>query len=88
MKQYFIDVEWDIQAAVWVATSDDIAGLTTEADTREQLIAKLRVLIPELLEGNGICAGADLPIVLLTRSCAESALQELADQAQALNLGY
>lgn len=88
MKPYFIHAEWDDEAAVWVATSNDVPGLATEADTQEQLTAKLKVLIPELLEANGISAGVDVPFVLLTRPSADTALQELADQAQALNLGY
>jgi len=38
---------------VWIAASDDIPGLVTEAETSEQLVRKLRILIPELLEANG-----------------------------------
>ena len=67
MKPYFIHAEWDDEAEVWVATSDDVPGLVTEADTQEQLIAKLKTLIPELLHANGIDAGADVPFELLTR---------------------
>jgi hypothetical protein len=43
----------DQEAGVWVATSDDVPGLATEADTMEQLAAKLQVMVPELLELNG-----------------------------------
>lgn len=67
MKPYFIHAEWDDEARVWVATSDDVPGLATEADTQEQLIAKLKTLIPELLDANGIDAGAHVPFELLTR---------------------
>ena len=67
MKPYFIHAEWDDEAAVWVATSDDVPGLATEADSQEQLIVKLKVLIPELLEANGIRTRADVPFELLTR---------------------
>ena len=67
MKPYFVHAEWDDEARVWVATSDDVAGLATEADTQENLIAKLKTLIPELLSANGIDAGADVPFELLTR---------------------
>ena len=45
---------WDDEAKVWVATSDDVPGLVTEAETTEQLIEKLKVMIPELLEENGL----------------------------------
>ena len=67
MKPYFIHAEWDDEVQVWVATSDDVPGLATEADTQEQLIAKLKTLIPELLEANGIDAVADVRFELLTR---------------------
>ncbi|WP_018231918.1 DUF1902 domain-containing protein [Thioalkalivibrio thiocyanodenitrificans] len=49
-----INALWDPDAKVWAAESDDVPGLVTEADTIEALTEKLRVLIPELLEANGI----------------------------------
>jgi predicted RNase H-like HicB family nuclease len=45
---------WDNEAGVWVAESDDVPGLVTEAETQSALIAKLSVLIPELLELNQV----------------------------------
>ena len=39
---------------VWVAESDDVPGLITEAESPEELAEKLMVLIPELLEANGL----------------------------------
>ena len=45
---------WDRDAHVWVAISEDVPGLATEADTLEQLIEKLQVMIPELMEANGL----------------------------------
>ncbi len=44
---------WDDEAKVWVAESDDVPGLITEADTVSALVQKLKVLIPELLDENG-----------------------------------
>jgi len=35
MKPLFVRVEWDDEACVWVATSDDVPGLATEEDTME-----------------------------------------------------
>ena len=52
-KIYFVRAEWDDEAKVWVATSDDVPGLATEADTMESLSAKLEIMIPELLAENG-----------------------------------
>jgi len=45
---------WDPEACVWVAESEDVPGLVTEADDIEALVAKLKVLIPELLDANGV----------------------------------
>ena len=49
-----VQAEWDPEAAVWVATSDDVPGLATEAGTTERLTEKLRTLIPELLAANRV----------------------------------
>lgn len=66
-----VEAEWDAEAGVWVATSEDVPGLATEAETLEKLMAKLRVLVPELLEENGVDAGAtggkDVPLRLVSR---------------------
>ena len=51
---YHVHAEWDAEASVWVATSEDVPGLATEAATIEQLTEKLHVMVPELLEANGI----------------------------------
>ena len=49
-----IHADWDPEARRWVATSNDVPGLATEAETVEQLLAKLEVMVPELLQANGI----------------------------------
>ena len=56
---------WDPDAGVWVATSDDVPGLITEADTLELLETKLLVLIPELLEANNVAVDPDIQEVPL-----------------------
>ena len=66
-KIYFVRAEWDDEARVWVATSDDVPGLVTEAETLEGLSAKLQVLVPELLDANGISDGDSVPFELLAR---------------------
>lgn len=43
-----IDVLWDNEAQVWVATSDDVPGLATESPTLFELVRKLQRLVPEL----------------------------------------
>lgn len=56
-KEIQVRALWDPEAHVWVAESSDVPGLATEAETMEQLIAKLHAVIPELLEANGVFAG-------------------------------
>lgn len=67
-KPYFVRAEWDAEANVWVATSDDVPGLATEAETIEALDSKLKAMVPELLEANG-CLPADkiIQVELLAR---------------------
>ena len=36
-QQYLVRAEWDSEVLVWVASSDDVPGLVTEADTIEAL---------------------------------------------------
>jgi predicted RNase H-like HicB family nuclease len=54
MAQITFKVEafWDSDVEVWVATSDDVPGLITEASTIEVLTQKLREIIPELIMYN------------------------------------
>ena len=67
MKSLFVRAEWDEEAHVWVATSDDVPGLATEAETTEALMAKLKVMIPELMEANGYGDGEEISFELFSR---------------------
>ena len=58
-KPLIVNARWDDQAKVWVATSSDISGLVTEADSMDALVKKLQVMIPELLDANGYPDGDD-----------------------------
>jgi len=66
-KPLFIRAEWDEEASVWVATSDDVPGLATEEATIEALIEKLKILVPELLEANGMAINHEVPFEVMTR---------------------
>lgn len=66
-KPYYVHAEWDAEARVWVAASDDVPGLATEADTAEELVEKLKRMIPELLELNGVAHSRPVAFELLTR---------------------
>jgi predicted RNase H-like HicB family nuclease len=52
-NSYHLQAIWDAEANVWVVISSDVPGLATEAETIEDLTARLRIMIPELLEANG-----------------------------------
>ncbi len=67
LKPLFVRAEWDEEAKVWVATSDDVPGLATEETTMERLVEKLKVIIPELLEANGVKVDQSLPFEVMTR---------------------
>ena len=56
---------WDDEAQVWVATSDDVPGLATEAESMDVLVEKLKTMIPELLDANGVQHEADVPFEVL-----------------------
>lgn len=43
-KALFVRAEWDEEAKVWVATSDDVPGLVAEADTAETLLIKSKIV--------------------------------------------
>ena len=49
-----VTADWDPEARVWVATSRDLRGLVTEAESVEALRAKLPGMILDLLEEAGI----------------------------------
>lgn len=66
-KPYFVRAEWDDESGVWVASSDDVPGLVTEAETLEGLNDKLRTLVPELLEVNGVPTESPVTVELLAR---------------------
>jgi predicted RNase H-like HicB family nuclease len=51
-KQYIVTVEWDDEARVYVATSDDVPGLIAEAPTLDEVRDKVLALVPDLLELN------------------------------------
>jgi predicted RNase H-like HicB family nuclease len=66
MSPYHVKAEWDAEASVWVASSEDVPGLATGADTFESLVEKLKVVIPELLEENGLLpvGAGDVPFAI------------------------
>jgi hypothetical protein len=66
-KVLLVRADWDPEANVWVADSDDVPCLATEAETVERWMAKLQVMIPELLELNGWPDQDEVPFEILMR---------------------
>ena len=66
-KPYYVHAVWDDEARVWVASSEDVPGLATEAETAEDLVEKLKTLIPELLSIDGRTDTFPVAFELLTR---------------------
>ena len=47
-----INFVWDEEAAVWIATSNDIPGLVLESGSFDALVERVRYAVPELLTLN------------------------------------
>lgn len=60
-RPLIVHAVWDDDASVWVATSEDVPGLATEADDVNALVDELKRMIPELLDANGVPHAADVP---------------------------
>ncbi len=68
MKQYTVRADWDAEAKVWMATSEDVPGLTVEAETLDALVEEVKHVVPELLELNcGLHGPADISLVVTSR---------------------
>ena len=50
---YKIRFVWDSDAAVWIATSEDVSGLILESGSFDALVERVRYVVPELIELNG-----------------------------------
>jgi len=64
---YHVEARWDQEGGVWVAESEDVPGLVAEGQSPNVLAAKLRVLIPELLELNGVLPPGNEPVEFVVR---------------------
>lgn len=50
--EYTINLIWDNDAGVWIATSEDIPGLVLESGSFDALLERIRFAVPELLKLN------------------------------------
>ena len=51
-KQLHITLSWDDEAKVWYVSDSDVPGLSTWGATIDEIIGKVEVMVPELLELN------------------------------------
>ena len=59
-----VNLTWDPEASVWVATSEDIPGLVLESGSFDALLERVRFAAPELLELNS----TERPVLLSFRA--------------------
>jgi hypothetical protein len=52
LTEYVVNLIWDADASVWVATSEDIDGLVLESGSLDALMERVRFAVPELLALN------------------------------------
>lgn len=75
---YQVKAFWDAEVAVWVATSEDVPGLATEADTIEALSQKLHQIIPDLLLSNNIISADYVGAIAIELTSHRQELIEVA----------
>ena len=51
-NEYTVKFNWDDEAKVWIATSNDIIGLILESESVEKLMNRVKLAAPELIELN------------------------------------
>lgn len=61
-----VNVQWDDDAGVWIATSEDIIGLCIQADTFDELIDVANQFAPELLELNKVAVDKPFSLRFIT----------------------
>ena len=57
MNEYTIDVQWDVAARMWLATSDTVPGVAVEAATCEEVLGVIEDVLPDLFRANGLKNG-------------------------------
>ena len=51
-EAYSAAILWDEEASIWYVSETDFPGLVAEAETQQELVRKIRLLIPELYDAN------------------------------------
>ena len=64
---YNVQARWDSEGGVWVAESEEVPGLVAEGEYPNALAKKLSILIPELLELNGVLEAGSGSVEFMVR---------------------
>ena len=76
-NSYSVDVFRCEEADVFVATSEDIPGLTLEADTIGGMLEAVMEMVPQLIERNlDLPQDADVQVTVRLQQAAQPAVQE------------
>ena len=73
--RFFVKAEWDAEAEVWYVAETNVAGLSLEARTPDDLLKRLDCAVPELLALNGVFEQEHMkqvPYELMLKRFAES----------------
>jgi hypothetical protein len=71
MNSILVKAEWDAEAAVWVASSDDVPGLAAQSASMEALRPKVLAMIADLVEINQIRISlSEIPVHFVAHSFA------------------
>jgi hypothetical protein len=50
MKMYTVDLKWDDEASVWLASGNDVPGLALESGSLDALMERVKYAVPDLLD--------------------------------------
>jgi len=50
VPERIVNLSWDSEAAVWIATSDDIPGLILESGSYDALVERVRYAVTDLIK--------------------------------------
>ena len=80
-KRYQISVTTCAESGALVGTSPDIPGLTLEADSREQLLAAVSEVVPQLLTHNLKLPADQLAECVVEVTFTNPSVEPMADSA-------
>ena len=66
MNTYSIIFNWDNEACVWIATSNDVRGLVLEDESFDELIREVHLAVPALLDLNN-APNSDITLDFIAR---------------------